>query len=333
MYTITKGVLNFSEDTKIIEKNAFVDNKEIKKIILPENLEKIETRAFSNCDNLKEIEFNKNLFSIGTEAFLNCKKIEKIKLTNKIKVLHESCFENCTSLKDVEISSRNQVMIGHKVFKNTKIENLKLRKFDYFADSFGTNILATLKSIYIDMPSYGIDYDLFFADLPKAAKESKVENITIYDRKLKKEYKDFIFDCDDRTFLTAYPHKKKDDVVIIPEGTTKIDSSTFMGNPYIRRIIIPESIKELNVNIANSCPNLESIVFKGITEINSRITMNCENIKSIYISKECAEYNKAEFVKNKPFKIFDIDFLIEEKSSFKEINKAYKDFGNYNLGR
>ena len=333
MYTITKGVLKFSEDTKIIEKSAFEGNKEIKKIILPENLEKIETRAFSNCDNLKEIEFNKNLFSIGTEAFLNCKKIESIKLTNKIKVLHESCFENCTSLKDVEITSRGQVMINHNVFKNTKIENLKLRKFDYFTDSFGTNMLATLKSIYLDMPSYGIDYDLFFADLPSAAKESKIENITIYDRKLRKEYKDFIFDDDDRTFLTAYPHKKKDSIVIIPEGTTKIDSSTFMGNPYIRRIIIPESVKVLNVNIANSCPNLDSVVFKGVTEINSRVTMDCENVKSIYISKECAEFNKAEFVKDKPFKIFDIDFLIEEKSSFKEINKAYKDFNNYNLGR
>lgn len=79
MYTITKGILKFNEDTKIIGKNAFEGNKEIKKIILPENLEKIESRAFSNCDNLKEIEFNKNLSSIGIEAFLNCKKNRKHK--------------------------------------------------------------------------------------------------------------------------------------------------------------------------------------------------------------------------------------------------------------
>lgn len=183
------------------------------------------------------------------------------------------------------------------------------------------------------MPNYGIDYDLFFADLPSAAKESKIENITIYDRKLKKEYKDFIFDDDNRTFLTAYPHKKKDDVIIIPKGTTKIDSSTFMGNPYIKKIIIPESVKVLSANIANSCPNLETIIFKGVTEINSHVTMDCEKLNSIYISKKCAEYNKVEFIKDEPFKIFDIDFLIEGKSSFKEINKAYKELNSYNLER
>ena len=333
MYNISKdGVLTFDKDVERIEDKQFKDNKEIKEIIFPNTLKEIGEEAFTCCTSLEKVFFPSNLTKINRSAFKGCSSLKSIHLKSKIRTVDCEAFANCTSLTDVKIEAASNVlvMLCQKCFKNTKIENLKLKKFDFYPDTFDKNIRKYLKSISFTAQGW-IDYVIFFCSVPEDAIKSPLEEITIYHESLKRTFKDFIFDTDDDTFLTAYPHKKKDKIVVVPEGTSQIEENSFIGNPFIEKIILPSTIEKLDAAFVNSCQNLEYIVINSDKAVlPHNLFENCPNVKGIYISEKCAEKNGIDFTEKTLFKPMDLDTLIEKHATFKEINKVYKDIKGIN---
>lgn len=332
MYNISKdGVLTFNKVEKIKDKQ-FKDNKEIKEIIFPNTLKEIGEEAFSCCTSLEKVFFPSNLTKIDKSAFEGCSSLKSIHLKSKIRTVDYKAFADCTSLTDVRIEAASNALVVFypKCFKNTKIENLKLKKFDFYGDTFDKNIRKYLKSISFTAQGW-IDYNIFFSSLPKDAIKSPLEEITIYHESLKRTFKDFVFDTDDDTLLTAYPHKKKDKIVVVPEGTSQIEDNSFIGNPFIEKIILPSTIENLNATFVNSCQNLEYIVINSDEAVLPKnLFENCPNIKGIYISEKCAKKNGIDFTEETLYKPMDLDTLIEMHTSFKEINKVFKDIEGIN---
>lgn len=64
-----------------VSKNAFKNNKKLKKVIIGKNVTKIEANAFSGCKNLKAITVKSTkLKSVGKNAFKGIHKNAKIKV-------------------------------------------------------------------------------------------------------------------------------------------------------------------------------------------------------------------------------------------------------------
>ena len=71
-----------------IGKDAWKNNKNLKKIVLGKNVKTIGAGAFSGCSKLRTVVIGKNVSKIGKKAFYKCKKLKSItikskKLTNK----------------------------------------------------------------------------------------------------------------------------------------------------------------------------------------------------------------------------------------------------------
>lgn len=71
-----------------IGKDAWKNNKNLKKIVLGKNVKTIGAGAFSGCSKLQTVVIGKNVSKIGKKAFYKCKKLKSItikstKLTNK----------------------------------------------------------------------------------------------------------------------------------------------------------------------------------------------------------------------------------------------------------
>lgn len=99
---IKKTELKIPDTVKKININAFLMNKNLKKIILPKALTKIEDNAFASCKKLKEITIPKKVQTIRWCAFANCRKLSKIKFESDNKVYIEfGIFQNCVNLKSV----------------------------------------------------------------------------------------------------------------------------------------------------------------------------------------------------------------------------------------
>ena len=63
--------------------------------------------------------------------------------------------------------------------------------------------------------------------------------------------------------LHRYPAGDERKDLDIPEGVYKMSEYAFYGNPYLRRLTIPESVKTSEEHPIQNCENLESVIFKN----------------------------------------------------------------------
>ena len=87
---------------KTIGEYAFQNNKNIKKIVLPESVTTIEKSAF-NRTAIQSINLPSKLTEIQMWGFANCKELESLILTEGIEVLSSHVFYNCEHLEYLQI--------------------------------------------------------------------------------------------------------------------------------------------------------------------------------------------------------------------------------------
>lgn len=122
----------------IIGKSAFANNKNLRKVVLPNNVKVIEKYAFDNCENLMNVEVGNNLEKIGEfcfrycksllsmelpeticelgmGAFMSCFDLVRVNIPNKITSIEERLFSSCESLIDIVVP-KGVTKIGKQAF-------------------------------------------------------------------------------------------------------------------------------------------------------------------------------------------------------------------------
>lgn len=87
--------------TKYIEKAAYLNQKSLEVVALPENLEKIGELAFDGCGALKKVYLSRGLKAIGRYAFFECKSLEEIVIPEGVTKIEEWTFAGCDNLRKV----------------------------------------------------------------------------------------------------------------------------------------------------------------------------------------------------------------------------------------
>lgn len=111
-----------------IGENAFSGCR-LSEIELPENLKTVERGAFSQCVELKRVILPKELKTIGTEAFSGCVKLRHIMLPAGISVLPENTFKDCVGLKSAlflnpNCEKKQDAFLGCSLEVTASCENL-----------------------------------------------------------------------------------------------------------------------------------------------------------------------------------------------------------------
>ena len=71
---------------------AFLDNQNLKNVILPDSVKSIGNSAFSGCSALTSVTIGENVKSIGIYAFFNCLSLKSIKLSDTTTEIGDSAF-------------------------------------------------------------------------------------------------------------------------------------------------------------------------------------------------------------------------------------------------
>ena len=71
---------------------AFLDNQNLKNVILPDSVKAIGNGAFSGCSALTSVTIGENVKSIGIYAFFNCLSLKSIKLSDTTTEIGDSAF-------------------------------------------------------------------------------------------------------------------------------------------------------------------------------------------------------------------------------------------------
>ena len=82
---------------------AFVENKTLETITIPDSVKMIGDGAFEACSSLKAISLPKSISKIGESAFYACTSLKSIVVPNAVTAIGNGTFSECTSLETIII--------------------------------------------------------------------------------------------------------------------------------------------------------------------------------------------------------------------------------------
>lgn len=228
--------ITIDKKTDMIGRLAFQGSK-IKSIAIPENVKYIVEGAFSSCKKLSKINFAKNgklevigyslgeLIDVGEEDY------------RKSNNLSSSPFDNCTSLKTLALPNSLKYVMGafsscKKLQKMHIGKNFKLFLNSYWDDCYNDKYSKSWNykgKATFDGPSNAKGMKSF--TVAKSNKYFSSKNGVIYNKK--------------QTKLLKYPVAKKGKSFTVGKKVTSIGNYAFFLCKYLKKIKIPENVKEL----------------------------------------------------------------------------------------
>ncbi len=136
-----------------IAKNAFKNNKSLKKITIGNYIDKIGDNAFYGCTSLASVKLGKNVTAIGNKAFYNCKKLTSITIPSKVNKIGKQAFYKCSKLKKITIktSKLTKKNVKSKAFgkiykkPTIKVPKKKLKSYKSLLKARGVSSRAKIK--------------------------------------------------------------------------------------------------------------------------------------------------------------------------------------------
>jgi len=288
-----------------IGENAFANNKKIKSVFFPSELNIIESLAFSGCSKLKSIHFNKKLKVIGKMSFRDCDNLESITLPTSIERICKCAFEQCNKLSSLTILGN--VYIENKAFINceqlltvkmgSNVKNIGNQAFygckmlnsfevDGTIDFFGRHVFSSYNLSILRIKSNnkynykdGVVFEkdnkrLFFCsnDISKLFIPHNTSVIKFSALEVCKNLTEIIVDKNNKTYACingVLYDKKQKKVLFYPRAKT--------GN-----YIIPEGVFTIGYASFSNCEGLTSIrISKSVKKICHYAFADCYNLATI----------------------------------------------------
>ena len=95
--------------------NFYINNQEIKDLVIPNSVTSIGGSAFYGCSSLTSVTIPNSVTSIGAHAFNSCYSLTSVTIPNSVTSIGSSVFRNCSSLTSVTIGE-SVTSIGESAF-------------------------------------------------------------------------------------------------------------------------------------------------------------------------------------------------------------------------
>ena len=245
---------------------AFAQCKKLESIVFSDKLTVIEGYTFFECESLTTLDLS-NIVTVGDRAFYAVPFASELRLDNvesvgvesfvedeekygcylqtvyapKLKYIAEYAFGGCKKL--TAFYAPNVEHIGDGAFVQTAIEKLEIS--DSLVE-FGMSVF-TENDVFQG----------FFVTVDGNVLEDFVgKNVMLQDGVL--------YEVVERGYvLLYYPENKTDEVFVVADGTVRIETVAAVGNKYLKKIVLPESLLYVGHLAFYECENLETVVFKS----------------------------------------------------------------------
>ena len=281
--------IEIPEGVTSIEYNTFFDCKSLTNIEMPERLTSIGQSAFYNCTSLVELELPEGLTSIKEDAFIYCKGLTSIKIPEGVTEIGASAFYECRDLTEVELPD-DLTSIEEDTF--SYCSNLTGIEIPKGVTSIGDYAFYNCESLIdIELPKeiaaigayafYGIADDvIFYVEKDSYAESYVIEEDYAYEYLSEKGEEEY-FDIKDEVLVKYHGNTN---VVVVPEGVTKIGDSAFEECLRLTSVTIPEGVTSIGAYAFADCVRLRNIAFpESLNEIGEGAFDACENITEIKI--------------------------------------------------
>ena len=113
------------ENLEVIYPRQFEGLWLLEEIVIPENVTEIPDGAFYNCHALSSVTLSKNLLSIGNYAFYNCHAIKNLVVPEGVTEIGNSAFYGCTYLEEIELPTTLTEINDNAFALCSKVKSIK----------------------------------------------------------------------------------------------------------------------------------------------------------------------------------------------------------------
>ncbi|MCM1236241.1 MAG: leucine-rich repeat protein [Ruminococcus flavefaciens] len=122
------------ENLTAISRGTFRSFPNLENIIIPDGVTEIGDWAFNSC-GIKSIVIPDSVEKIGSYAFANCKNLEDVRMSGGVKEIAEFAFAGCTSLKHITIPE-HVARVGTGVFFDTGLSEAEILNRGVYLDEY-----------------------------------------------------------------------------------------------------------------------------------------------------------------------------------------------------
>ena len=230
-FCVDEGIL-YSKDRSILY--MYPQAKEDEKFVVPDTVQVIKTQAARSNHFLKQLEILSNVSLIEQGAFESCNNLMYVNLDAK-RVIGGNNFIS-SSLNKVDIGENVYEICNSAFSRCTNLSSLNVFSEKVRLTSFIFEGCTGLKKVNV-------------------SKENKAL----------KTIDGVLYSIDEKT-LYMYPPGKEDSDFYISSNTEKIVSQMARGNKYIKKVYIPNNIKNLYDAAFEGCTNIEMVNYAGTIE-------------------------------------------------------------------
>ncbi|MBR3967814.1 MAG: leucine-rich repeat protein [Clostridia bacterium] len=302
--------------------NTFKDCTLLEDITLPEGLKKIGNYAFYNCSSLSEIKIPNSVIEFGNYAFYGCsgitdfaipKNVEKIgnyafaymgiteiTIPKNITSLSSNMFNRCENLTKVVLHDKVTKINSGAFYWCTKLSDIN---FPDSITSIGSNAFSycPLKKVIVPQGITILESRTFYCcqqleevvipeGVTKISDETFDYCIKLSVVKLPQSLKEIGF--------AAFRYCNKLKSIELPENLEKL-SNAFICCDSLESVVIPGSLKTIQMTTFHTCPALTSVVIEeGVETIEKSAFHLCTNLKTVYVPSSVKSITESSFPTN-----------------------------------
>ncbi len=306
---------------------VMADSPLLEKVVLPEGLTTLGTNVFGGCTNLKSVNIPSSVTTIHEYAFSSCSSLTSISLPNGLKTIAYNAFELCTGLKNIVIPDSVEE-IGDCAFQFcTALESIQITNPNI---TIGEGVFSECSSLVkadipedLTFPSNVFMHDLKLTGVsqPFDLAEGTEWGFSTSDKIHWKLSSDGVLtisgNCrmDEKqttaSFTSGWNRESKYrnliKKIVFEEG---IQSTAIRGFEYLlnlEEVVLPSTIKKINVNSFAHCEKLKTINFpEGLTAIDDYAFYGAECLETIDLPSSLETLGIASFYCCRPAETIEI---------------------------
>ena len=293
---------------------AFCECSSLKHITIPKSVKEIEWGAFDGCSSLTQILLPAGLTSIGDSAFRDCSSLTKATIPNSVTSIGNSIFEGCSALTTVTLPAGLTSIEDHAFCECSALKHITIPKSVTEIEWAAFEGCSALKYITLPNSIRCIDESTFsncsslkYIIIPESVTEigdyafrgcSALEKIILFNPKIRIGHGTFddcpLLDHSNLTDITVQKQKYRGDKhlteLVLPHGTTEIESDAFENCTSLTKIIIPTGVKKIGCSAFKDCSSLTEINLPdSVTEIEPWAFGGCSSLTQINIPDSVTE--------------------------------------------
>ena len=268
--------------------HLYLDNVEIKDMVIPDGVTSIGNHAFTECGSLTSLTIGEGVTSIGKGAFSYCCGLTSVTIGNNVETIGEGAFSGCNNMTTINIGN-GLFAIGFQAFESCdKLTSVNISSLEAWCNiEFEelSNPLQYAHHLYVDGKEIT---DLVIPNGVKsigshAFRECNLNSVTIGDNV--KTIGNWAFaHCHDLVNLST------------SEGLRTIGDYAFFYCEGLTSLAIPNSVTRIGESAFGSCKGITSLnLGNGISSTGVLAFTECTNLTSVTIPENVTTIDHGSF--------------------------------------